>query len=210
MLAQKWSETQPVLGTIPDDPFEYFFISPERFRQQIEPNRVFGANMPRQAIIVEHRRLFPANDRRWDGKTDDVWSYGCLTFFMLTGNYPFEAEHRHPRALILAFRANHLTRVIREHEGLTELARQFLLWILKPDQQERPTMEQVVNHPWLQNKHPTSPHKQDYLSDKPEIYGRTFKQVTGYINEELVKQMAGKGYMIQHLLGEGGFGAVYK
>lgn len=71
-------------------------------------------------------------------------------------------------------------------------------------------MDQVVNHQWLQHDNPTSPDQQDFLTENERAHRRTFKRISGHIDENLVAEMAKEGFAIQHLIGQGGFGAVYK
>lgn len=210
MYVQKWSEAKPCKGPIPTDPRDYFYISPERFRQEIETARVFEPNRPTDLVKAEKERLFPTDDDQWDAKMDDVYGFGCLTYFILVGTHPFTPMHAPARSLLQAFINNYLVNTITAHPTLSRQAKDFLLWILKPQQYQRPSMEEIVNHPFIQSEWGISPDKRNFMSNDPAVYGKTFRQVRGYINDDLVAQMAQEGFMIQHLLGEGGFGAVYK
>lgn len=210
MCVQKWSESRVVKGPIPIDPRDYFYVSPQRFRQEIEMPRVFEPSRPTDLVKAEKERLFPTDEEQWDSKPDDVWSFGCVTFFLLTATHPFKPIHAPCRSLLQAHRDNYLIETITAHPTISNDSKEFLLWILQTQQYQRPTMEQIVKHPWLKNEDKTSPHLRPLLSSDPEIYGRTFRQVRGYINDDLVAEMAEEGFMIEYLLGEGGFGAVYK
>ena len=70
-------------------------------------------------------------------------------------------------------------------------------------------MEEIARHPWLQTGQPSDYLNQPQFSNEPEVYGKTFGQLP-YVNEKLVAEMARKGYAIEYLIGQGGFGAVYK
>lgn len=210
MRVQKYSDLETEFeGEIPDNAREFFFISPERFRQEIERDRVFEGNTAPELLNSEKERLLMNADVKWDPKADDVWAFGCTTFSLLTAKYPFSKEHSKPKALLEAFLEDFLPDRIDRYETMSEEAHGFLLWILV-DQNDRPTMDQVVNHPWLQSENKTSPHNAPNLSKDPKVRGKSFKKIEGHIDDALVQQMADKGYSVQYLLGAGGFGAVYK
>lgn len=206
-MVQNWYESRQVAGgKVPENPMHAFFLSPQRYRQEVDLKKVFDRNdLPDQA---ELNKSLP-KEPRWDAKADDVWAFGCTTFYLLSGEYPFNTVHVQPRALLQAFGMDFLQRNV-QLQGFSQGARDFLLWILKTKQSERPTIHEVLNHPWLRSTHPSSPHLQDYLSTDASVYGRSFNRVPGHISENLVRQMAANGYSIQYQLGEGSFGAVYK
>ena len=70
-------------------------------------------------------------------------------------------------------------------------------------------MEEIARHPWLQTGHPSDYLNQPQFSKEPEVFGKTFGQLP-YVNEKIVAEMARKGYAIEYVIGEGGFGAVYR
>ena len=70
-------------------------------------------------------------------------------------------------------------------------------------------MEEIARHPWLQTGHPSDYLNLPQFSNEPEVYGKTFGQLP-YVNEKIVAEMARKGYAIEYVIGEGGFGAVYR
>lgn len=211
MDAAKYSPHKALADShVPFDAVEYFFVSPERFRQTIEPYRVWAIDVPPQQVQEDKQRLMPWDDPRWDAKADDVWAYACLVHFALTCYYPYDFEnHVHPRSLLQAMKYEYFAESIQEEPTLQSDQTAFLNWIARK-QNQRPTMEQVMNHSWLQSDNPTSPHNQDYLSKKTKHRLKTFRRVKDRIDDSLAKEMAKKGYSIQYVIGQGGFGAVYK
>lgn len=211
MGVRKYAPGQHVTGDIPFDANEYFFISPERFRQEIKEERVFDlATMDQGRVAIEKKLLFPKGGQRWDAKKDDIWAFGCVTFFLLTGKYPFKREHSDIRLLLEALNNNFVQTRIAEWPSLTEDTRQFLLWIVKPDQRERPTIDQILRHRWLQGDRPTSPAHQAAPSNPTDL-AKTFQKIPGlYVKDDLARQMAAEGFSVQHRLGGGAFGDVYK
>lgn len=183
------------------------------------PIRFLDLTKQPEEVLADRARIIPATTTHWDGKKDDVWAFGCVIWFLLTGEYPYTVDQAQARNLLQALKYDMLQERIEEKQ-LPQDQSQFLLWILKPNQSERPTMEQIVNHPWFQTKHPTSPHNAPHLStdEKPvhekstkeKDFARTFRKIKPYIRDDLVAQFVAKGYAIQHVVGEGGFGAVFK
>lgn len=205
MCASKWSESKPGVGAIPGDMHEHAFLSPERFWQELPYE---AANQLAKEGLVP--QSFPG---RWDGKKDDVWAFGCVVFFILSGSYPYEEQHRDLRKMMHAIKNDYLIQRIVNNTDIPSDARKFLRWILNKNPQARPTMEQVVHHPWLQSKAPTSPHNAPHLKTgefKEIAFAKTFRIVPGHISDDLVNQMTAEGYSLQYVIGQGSFGAVYK
>lgn len=144
MKVQMCTEKKKVEGKIPSGAKQYFFLSPERYRQNVDKDVVFDDNMAPDVVAAKTKKLFPAEDE-WDPKADDVWGFGCTVWFALTGKYPFKNEHALPRQLLKAHKDGVLIEQIQENQVLTDEQRDFLLWVLQP-QRDRPTMDQILKH----------------------------------------------------------------
>ena len=79
-------------------------------------------------------------------KANDVWSLGSLVFELLTGEHPFYDVAEHVTERNIRRRA---VSKKREWESLDRSTQSFLnyLWVIDPD--KRPTIKDVVTHPWL-------------------------------------------------------------
>ena len=202
MFAQKYSEDKTVNGFWPETSGEVYFLSPERFRQTVD---LVAITTPQSPMNIP-----PETAGHWDGKKDDVWAFGCTVFYLLTGELPLKSSCASARDLFGAHCSNQIHEQIIRDTNLSDGAVEFLFWILDLDQTERPSMNQVMLHPWLAVDKPTSPANAPHLSTNPEVYAKTFNQLQKRIDDKLVKEMAQSGYAIEYKLGGGGFGAVYK
>ena len=160
---------------------------------------------PRMKITIP-----PETAGHWDAKKDDVWAFGCIVYFLFNCNPPVPSS-LNLRQLFRVHSKNQVPDdVVRNTPKFSNETKEFLVWILNPDQRQRPSMNQVMMHPWLQTGNPTSPSSVPHLSSNPDVYAKTFRQVAKPIHPNLIKEMAQEGYAIEHKLGQGGFGAVYK
>ena len=89
----------------------------------------------------------------YDDKIDN-WAVGILTYELLTGNSPFACPqptgstgprgdiHKNITNVDLQYNANY-------EELVSPLAKDFITQILKVDPKQRLTIQQIAEHPWL-------------------------------------------------------------
>ena len=80
---------------------------------------------------------------RYDACKSDVWSFGICLYRTLCGKFPFTGVSQ-----------TNLFYVIKKGNfdmpaSLSDKASTLIRWTLKPDPQDRPTMEQILQHPWF-------------------------------------------------------------
>ncbi|XP_048209466.1 sperm motility kinase-like [Perognathus longimembris pacificus] len=87
----------------------------------------------------------------YDGCKVDIWGLGVLLYFMITGKFPFKGMNfSQIRACVLE--ARYLAPF-----HLSARGRNIIFQMLTPDPKRRPSIEQIMENPWLQRVEEHSP-----------------------------------------------------
>jgi serine/threonine protein kinase len=96
---------------------------------------------------------------KYDSKID-IWSLGCVVIEMATGNPPWhEKKFNNPfRAL---YHIGNTDSIPQIPDSLSASGKDFLLMCLSRDPSKRPSAQELLEHPWIQNV-PSSPRSPRY------------------------------------------------
>ncbi|XP_065911820.1 serine/threonine-protein kinase pim-3-like [Dysidea avara] len=93
--------------------------------------------------------------RRYHARTATVWSLGILLYDMLLGDIPFEEDYE-------IVQAN-----LKFHKPISTEAKDLISWMLTVKPKDRPTLEQILSHPWTRG--PPNSHHTHSLPSSPKI-----------------------------------------
>ncbi|KAJ5826343.1 hypothetical protein N7474_003481 [Penicillium riverlandense] len=88
--------------------------------------------------------------KRGHGKAVDIWSLGVITYTLLCGYSPFRSENL--TDLIEECRAGRIIFHERYWKGVSQDAKDFIMNLLQPDPNDRPTSAEALKHAWLKGE----------------------------------------------------------
>ena len=150
-------------------------------------------------------QYFIDDEHGYDAKANDVWGFGCTCAFSITGRDLFSSDD----VTRLAKQQKSVNAII-QRLPVDDLHKEFLRTVLYLGDYNT-KIEDVVKSPWfnmIPYGHKSTPSKANYLSTIKYIRARTFAPL-GHDVGAIYNKMAWKGYAISHVIGKGGYGAVY-
>lgn len=77
----------------------------------------------------------------------DIWSLGVIIYTLIIGKPPFETND--VKTTYRRIRQNNYS--FPEQVAITDAARDIIQKILSNDPSRRPTVDEILSHPWIQN-----------------------------------------------------------
>ncbi|TRY81748.1 hypothetical protein DNTS_031661 [Danionella cerebrum] len=82
----------------------------------------------------------------YEPKKFDVWSIGVVLYVMVTGTMPYDDDG----SLKQLLKCQKMPLSYSDDAGVEDLCKTFIGFLLQTNPAERPTIQQVAQHPWLQ------------------------------------------------------------
>ncbi|OQR95456.1 cleavage induced protein kinase [Thraustotheca clavata] len=88
----------------------------------------------------------------------DMWAIGCILYILLTGMHPFDMEGNVPEEVIE--KRIQRAKVCFSHpncDNLSANAKDLIVGLLQKDPNQRLSIDDLLNHPWMSQQHHTNP-----------------------------------------------------
>lgn len=89
------------------------------------------------------------NEIPYDGKKADMWSLGIISYAMLAAKFPFDDENDNESNIFFQIRRG----IFPIPAHFTSNGKLFVEQILNPNENVRPTVETMLEHPFLSQRH---------------------------------------------------------
>ena len=119
--------------------------------------------------------LLSSKNHGYEGYPVDIWSAGISLYIMLSGTLPFNLKNNDSSSLgessgnNIELQYSIINNEPKHIEKISDEARDLLKGLLKKNPNKRLTIEQILNHPWLQTDEKKGKNKKYHLFTKAEI-----------------------------------------
>jgi serine/threonine protein kinase len=122
--------------------------------------------MKPQGVCGKHNYMSPevfANTDNFDGFAIDMWAAGVILYIMLTGFPPYDQASRTDQRFELIITGRLIEQLRNWDIFLSGVAGDLMQSMLQLDPRDRPTLAQVMAHPWVADEDVEVPHATESL-----------------------------------------------
>ena len=123
--------------------------------------------MKPQGVCGKHNYMSPevfANTDNFDGFAIDMWAAGVILYIMLTGFPPYDQASRTDQRFELIITGRLIEQLRNWDIFLSGEAGDLMQSMLQLDPRDRPTLAQVMAHPWVADENVEVPNATESLS----------------------------------------------
>uniref|UniRef100_A0A0G4I0R2 non-specific serine/threonine protein kinase n=1 Tax=Chromera velia CCMP2878 TaxID=1169474 RepID=A0A0G4I0R2_9ALVE len=110
-------------------------------------SRIFNPGVPMTAM---HGTVYYVSPEVLQGCYDevcDIWSIGVIVYMLLSGSPPFNGTNDHE--ILAKIKRGTFSFAGPRWAGASDLAKDFIKFLLERDQTKRPSAERALKHPWI-------------------------------------------------------------
>lgn len=111
-------------------------------------SRIFNPGVPMTAMHGTVYYVSPEVMEGCYGEKCDIWSLGVIVFMLLSGAPPFNGSHDHQ--ILLKIKRGQYSFSGPRWVGISDMAKDFIRCLLQREASDRPSAEEALKHPWLQ------------------------------------------------------------
>lgn len=119
-----------------------------------------------QGVCGKHNYMSPevaANSEPFDGFAIDLWAAGVILYIMLTGFPPYDQANRTDQRFDLIVTGRLMEQLRNWDIHLSDQAGDLMQKMLQLHPKNRPTLAQVLQHPWVTSNEVEIPKPQETL-----------------------------------------------
>ncbi|KAG5479077.1 hypothetical protein LSCM1_02924 [Leishmania martiniquensis] len=116
----------------------------------------------------------------YDAFRADIWSMGCIAYVLLTQNFPF-GPTTDPHALEVRIRSGEVSMM---PSSVSAEARSLCKWLLSPQPDDRPTLDDVAQHEFFKRYLPAEYLRMTANRKSPIVHGANMNEFSSQVQEE--------------------------